>query len=293
MPPKVFISYRHTQKKWVRDELVQTLQTCGCEPLVDDNWFRAGEYLRDEIPHWQNQADVHVLVWSPDYFQSRFCNDEMDRARASGRKVVPVLLETVGIPDWAGELIRPDLRTPVVDGYKDWRLLLEACEAPIWKKAVDQTAEYLSRGQSINVVSSDRHIWEPLLQRVKIKLNRRWGEFDLHDPSAIRRDRFVRKLLGACGVLVKDVPAPPDDLVALEDGLAGKADRSTLTLKHFDYIHRLTGYDLNFFATLRYLIMSSRKLVLLAHSQVEIESILPKDHPFSHLDVKTVDLRCK
>ncbi len=51
------------------------------------------------------------------------------------------------------------------------------------------------------------------------------------------------------------------------------------------------GYDVNFFAALRYMCMDMRKLTLLIQSRTPFGALLPRDHPLSDMDIKTVELR--
>ena len=63
-----------------------------------------------------------------------------------------------------------------------------------------------------------------------------------------------------------------------------------LAFIHFDrVVHRdPTGIDL--FASLRDLIMTKRKLVAVFQSRRPFVELLPRDHPLSHVDIKTVEL---
>ena len=59
---------------------------------------------------------------------------------------------------------------------------------------------------------------------------------------------------------------------------------------HFDYAPRRKDYEHDFFASVRNLVMDSRKLVLLVQSHGNFASLLPHDHPMSTMDIKTVEL---
>ncbi|MCP5126732.1 MAG: hypothetical protein H6973_14160 [Gammaproteobacteria bacterium] len=52
-------------------------------------------------------------------------------------------------------------------------------------------------------------------------------------------------------------------------------------------------YDVDLFAALRFLMMDMRKLTLLVQSRTPFAALLPKDHPLSDLDIKTVELRAR
>ncbi|MEP7013012.1 MAG: toll/interleukin-1 receptor domain-containing protein [Acidobacteriota bacterium] len=104
MPPcKVFVSYSHLQEDWVVDRLVPVLRAGGAEVLIDREVFGAGRSLIGQMDATQDQADVHLLVLSPDYLASPMCRHEMDRAIALDPKfergvVVPVLRVATPLP---------------------------------------------------------------------------------------------------------------------------------------------------------------------------------------------------
>ena len=60
---------------------------------------------------------------------------------------------------------------------------------------------------------------------------------------------------------------------------------------HFDMVRFRPSYDVNLFGTLRYLMMDSRKLVLLIESREFFANLLPAGHPLSSITtIKTVEL---
>lgn len=83
MSKNVFISYRHSDAGWVRDTLYPVLSAGGARVTVDYKDFDAGLALRQQISARQAAADVHLLVFTPDYFTSDYCLDEMRRAAAT------------------------------------------------------------------------------------------------------------------------------------------------------------------------------------------------------------------
>src|SRR4051812_45243844 len=82
MSKKVFISYSHIQGEWVRDRLCPALKAGGAEVLIHVKRFQAGVALYQQMDATQDQADVHLLVLSPDYLSSAACIHEMERAVA-------------------------------------------------------------------------------------------------------------------------------------------------------------------------------------------------------------------
>ena len=85
-----------------------------------------------------------------------------------------------------------------------------------------------------------------------------------------------------------EVPQEPKDLGELERLLVERSE-SLVALAHFD-LAPYRRYGLDLYATLRHLQMTLRKLVLLVQSHTSFASLLPKDNPFSTIDIKTVEL---
>ena len=80
MNKKFFISYSHTQRKWVLAKLVPCLRAGGSEVLIDRERFSAGQTVLGQMDRTQDEADVNLPMLSPDYFSSNYCIHEMKRA---------------------------------------------------------------------------------------------------------------------------------------------------------------------------------------------------------------------
>jgi len=79
---KVFISYSHKQGDWVWGRLLPCLRAGGAEVLIDIERFKVGHAVVGQMDAVQDQADRHLLIFSPDYLSSPYCRHEMDRAIA-------------------------------------------------------------------------------------------------------------------------------------------------------------------------------------------------------------------
>ena len=67
MSKKVFISYRHQQSEWVRTTLYPVLSAGGAQVVIDYKEFSAGEAVRRQMKRAQDQADLHLLLSTPDF----------------------------------------------------------------------------------------------------------------------------------------------------------------------------------------------------------------------------------
>jgi hypothetical protein len=297
---KVFVSYSHQQGDWIWDRLVPVLKAGGAEVLIDRERFTAGRALFGQMDALQDGADVHVLVLSPDYMASTACVHEMERAIARDPRfehgvVVPVKRVEVTLPD--------SIRDPnplYVDLADDtaapaWNRLLQACsadlgtDAPSWLAARDETRRFLERGQSVNLVVDGTVAWRELLADLQRDGLADLVQVNLEKPATASRRGLVSEILRAFSMTAL-VPAEPEDLGALDRFLSARP-RSRLALTHFDLAANRPVYGVDLFAALRYLVMDSRRLVLLVQSRRPFATLLPMEHPLSKVDLQTVVLR--
>jgi hypothetical protein len=297
---KVFVSYSHRQGEWVWDRLVPVLRAGGAEVLIDRERFEAGRALLGQMDAVQDAAAVHLLVLSPDYLASAPCRHEMERAiardpRFENGTVVPIQRVEVPLPD-SIRLPDPLFANLVDDGAAaPWDLLLRACGAdldtdvPSWLAARDDTRRFLERGQSVNLVVGGIVAWRELLADLRRDELADLVQVDLGKPATFSRRGLVTEILRALGATTP-VPPEPEDLGELDRVLSARS-RSRLTLTHFDLAAHRTAYGLDLFAALRYLVMDSRKLVLLVQSRQPFMTLSPPGGPLSEIALQTVEIR--
>ncbi|NJL29514.1 MAG: toll/interleukin-1 receptor domain-containing protein [Thermoanaerobaculia bacterium] len=299
IPARVFVSYSHKQGEWVLDRLVPVLKAGGAEVLIDEERFEAGKPVRGQMDAVQDQAEVNVLVLSPEYLASDYCQYEMNRAIArdpdfKNGSVVPVKRAEVSLPAalHRSETLYLNLTDDSV--AKPWDLLLGACRAdlgtavPAWLEARAEIRRFLERGESVNLVVHGKPAWRELIDDLCRRSLRDLAVVNLEKPAAARRG-LIAEVLAAFGVPAV-VPAEPEDLGELDRFLAARG-RSLLALTHFDLAAVRAAYGVDLFAALRYLIMESRQLVLLAQSRRPFATLLPAGHPLSEINLQTVELR--
>jgi hypothetical protein len=298
---KVFISYSHHQGEWVRGRLMPVLKAGGAEVLIDQERFAAGRALLGQMDAAQDAADIQVLVLSPEYLASDACRHEMERAVARDSRfengmVVAVQRNAVTLPDALGGPNQPFYIDLTADGATPpWDLLLRACgadlgtDAPSWLTARDEIRRFLERGQSVNLVVDGAVAWRPLLADLQHGDLADLAILNLEKPATVSRRGLVSEILRAFGMTAA-VPPDPEDLTEL-DRLLSARQRSRLALTHFDLTANRPAYGVDLFAALRYLVMDSRKLVLLVQSRRPFATLLPAGHPLSEVDLQTVELR--
>jgi TIR domain len=297
---KVFVSYSHRQADWVHGKLEPCLKAGGAEVLIDHRRFVAGLGVVGQMDATQDQAERHVLVLSRDYLASEMCRHEMERAIAldpnfSRQLVLPVRRDDAEPPPIIAEpdALHVDLRND--SDPLQWRLLLEACGAslgatvPDWLAARDEILRLLERPYSVNLVVGGRVAWRGLIEDLRERARPKLSHVDLEDPATVPRRGLIAAILGALGTNTI-VPQPPEDLPEFGRAIAALG-RSHLALSHFDLAPYRLDYDTNLFSSLRYLIMEKRQLVLLIQSRTPFSALLPRGHPLSAIDIRTVELQ--
>jgi hypothetical protein len=297
MSKRVFVSYNHQQEAWVWDRLEPILRAGGAEVLIDRKRFRAGRGVIGQMDATQDQAEVSVLVMTPDYLDSDYCRHEMNRALAAdggqhSGKVLPVLRERCDLSVLRRNHDAPlhvDLRN---DGKSEpWALLLKSLEAdalhadaPHWLDVRDTLARKLGEErQSLNLVVDKAANWRALVAHLQQGRLSRLAVVDLDEPAAPKLDGLVEKILRACGIR-SSVPRG-HGLRAL-DALKAAKPPHLLAFTHFDAVggkERRKAYGADLFRVLRYLIADERCLVLLAVSHTPVTELLPVRGEDSHL----------
>lgn len=299
---KTFVSYCHEQGKWVWERLMPCLKAGGAEVLIDRERFVLGKALIGQMDALQDQADKHLLILSDDYLKSLYCCHEMDRAIA----LDPNFKSGIVIPVLRGACTLPPAITHPNPLYADlcddstsdpWTQALQQCgatglgtTAPAWLEARDDLARYLERDQSVNLVVDNGVNWRALLEHLVNDYPLSLARVDLQDPDTTSRRGLLAAIANALGERV--VLGKSRDLADFKALLEARSN-ARVALTHFDLAPHRRYYDVDLFAALRFLMMERRKLTLLVQSRTPFAALLPKDHPLSDIDLKTVELRAR
>jgi len=305
MPKKVFISYKHEPKEWVKRRLVPCLEAAGVEEVIVDYKFgQAGQSLIGQMNKHQDRADLSVLVFSPDYLTSDYCTHEMQRALANNppfpnSTLIPVIRERCSLPPpfQANPPLWVDLTN---DKLADqWDLLLKACQAdlgcsaPGWLKARDELVRYLRRHDSVNLVIRNNPKWRELLKQTQTELETdhgiRLGLVDLAAGTATTVKGLISEMIRECGGTVSNLNNR-NALAKMDDYFSRLPSPAFLALIHFDIIIAENYYNHLFFAALRNLVTEKKKLVLLIESRDHFNLLVPSNHPLSPLILSNVEL---
>lgn len=317
MSQKIFISYSHQDGKWVLGHLKPILEAAGAKVLVDVERFRVGRDLGTQMDETQDQADLQLLVLSAPYYQSEYCQGEMQRALAQDPgfrkgKVILVRRDDTDLPVEIQNCQPLYVKLSHTFGHGDetaWASLLKGCHltmgnrATQWLNACDEICLFAGRKDNICLHADKGTAWRQLLNHLRtaklpqeilpdLKL------VDLENPQTASRPGLIHQILSALGYQ-QAIPGKPADLVTFGDVLTLMA-YSRIALTHFDRVatpERSSEYGSDLFAALRHFTTEPivrndppKRLGLLLVCRVPFATLLPQDNPLSNLDVKTVRL---
>jgi hypothetical protein len=299
---RVFVSYAHSEQTWVLDRLVPVLEAGNAEVVIDVRHFRAGRTVVGEMDRWQDTADRHLLVITRDYLASKPCRHERDRAircdpTFNNGIVLPIRRDDAPLP---AKLTIPN---PLYINLRDdrdadpWARLVQACDAdlgvpaPRWLTARDEIERSLNKGRSVNLVVGNGTPWQPLLAHLRSRPGLEMPVIDLNSGAVADRPTLLQEMLRGLGSRAA-LPECPKDLLVFHNEITarGVSRVSRVALVHFDMAPYKFPNDVPLFAALRHLITDARKLALLVHSHAPFQTLLPRDHPLSEIDLTTVTL---
>lgn len=174
-PLKVFVSYSHVDRKMCERFLVHLsqLKRDGLIAPWSDRLITAGADWAGAIDENLNSANIIVLLVSPDFLASDYCNDvEMDRALERDRNreacVVPVILKP---GDWktsrfAKLQATPSGGKPVVDwptwdhGFDDVVTTLRKLIAELTASPADSLSPPVPQRKEVSQPHRRRRIWQ-------------------------------------------------------------------------------------------------------------------------------------
>ena len=91
---KLFISYAREDAAFV-DQLDMGLRAAGYQPLLDRTALLKGEAWQARLDALITEADTVIFVLSADFVASEVCTWEVNRARAMGKRLMPILIADV------------------------------------------------------------------------------------------------------------------------------------------------------------------------------------------------------
>src|SRR6478609_6649416 len=97
MPCKVFISYSWSNSAERRALEAEIGSVRGTQVLVDRNLIRPGDPIHSKISRAIDIADCIVVLLTDEGLASTEVRDEISRAHAQGRLIVPVVAEGVSL----------------------------------------------------------------------------------------------------------------------------------------------------------------------------------------------------
>lgn len=295
---KLFISYAHADQDWVLNRLVPVLEAGGAEIVIDVRQFRAGRTVMGEMDQWQDTADRQILVITKDSLASDPCRHEWDRAIGrdpsfTNGVILPIRRDDSPLPApiTLANPLHIDLRND--RDAAPWALLLQGCGADLglpatqWLAARDEIERCLRVPRSVNLLVGNGSRWRPLLNHIATRPDLTMPVLDLESPAVADRPSLLKEILHGLGSRTA-LPDQPKDLLVFDAEIKAR-NFSRVALLHFDQAPYKFPNDVPLFAALRHLIQTDR-LALLIQSRTPFQTLIPRDHPLSEIDMTTVKL---
>jgi len=308
MAKSVFISYNHTQKDFVRRDLVPVLRAAGCEVFIDHEHFGLGPPLLGQMDGLQDRAGVSLLLLSAEYLASPNCVHEMDRAIAkdpgftSGKtiavKVQPALAHSA-LPSsiTSPNSLYGDLTVPTDPApWKQMLKTLEAhglgCEALVWLHIRERCAAALLGNRSVNLCVPGAANWQALVESLKEHFGLPLPRINLQSPETASRPGLINAMLRELD-LGTNVPPKREDLLVLQRQFEAAPGPCLLLLERFHNVKdRHAEYEVDLFRSLRFLQdrPDRGKAVLMLQSRQSLATVVPSDHPDSQILTEVLHL---
>jgi hypothetical protein len=91
---KVFISYRRCESTSVAIQLYEALERCNFDVFLDTHSIKQGEPFQDELWHRMADCDVIILLNTPEFLESGWCEKEIAEASAKQIGVLQLVWPT-------------------------------------------------------------------------------------------------------------------------------------------------------------------------------------------------------
>ena len=217
----------------------------------------------------QDQAEIHLLVLSPDYLASAPCLREMKRALTADPSfskgcVLPVVREACTLP--------PEIKIPnpfyvklIVDSKGDqWDLVTTRCGADLgvsaveWLRARAQVRDSMLDGKSVNLVVQGSPDRKGLLGQLREDPGG-LAIVDLASGATAGRQSLITQILHELGIN-GEAQKPPNDLRNLHTCIMAARAPVRLAFRHFDVLKsRANNYKEDCFSALKFLVDARKR----------------------------------
>ena len=102
-----FISYSHSDRPWVDDRLLPSLERAGLKIAIDHRDFKIGEFSQENMARCVDSSRHVVIVLSPEWVKSEWASYEFLIASAEDpvarrNKIIPLLIARAELPRQIG-----------------------------------------------------------------------------------------------------------------------------------------------------------------------------------------------
>ena len=125
--PKIFLSYSHNDRDKAR-QIANELRKANLDIWFDEYEIKVGESLIEKIRQAMGKSNYVVMIISKDSVKSKWLNKELDIAIKANKKILPILIDNVNLPEQVSSIKYADFNKDYNKGLTD---LLESLNIDI------------------------------------------------------------------------------------------------------------------------------------------------------------------
>lgn len=124
---KIFISYRRTESSNIAIQLYELLEKNNFDVFIDTHSVDKGEEFQEELWHRMTDCDVILMLNSPGFLKSEWCNKELEKAHVKRIGIVHLIWPESDFDDFAHlaysiKLANKDFDKPLFEDISKGRL---------------------------------------------------------------------------------------------------------------------------------------------------------------------------
>lgn len=199
----IFVSYSRQDQETV-DRIIEAIKRAGRDVWIDREKLKEGELWRASVVQAIDDADLFLIMLSPNSATSKMVQKEIDLAEGANIDLVSVVLAPLQIP---AQLRYQLAGSPLVEYYKDPEAKLSELVNMLSKHETKRASEASNRQAELVIQGIDMNKFGAAEQEKLLA-------FLAEITSAPRGEIHIASLVTAAGTLAGDftTDAPPPDV---------------------------------------------------------------------------------
>lgn len=128
---KLFISYKRDESSSVAIQLFEQLEKNGFDVFLDTHSIRPGEQFQDELWHRMTDSDVIVVLNTPNFLKSNWCEQELAEANSKSIGILQLI--------WPGHVLEDMAKLSIPIQLSDTDFVKSVVGDPIESRLTEET----------------------------------------------------------------------------------------------------------------------------------------------------------